>query len=262
MTVPAERVPRRGAVRARGRGRVPAEPADGGPVGRHPRRPGTSRRWRSPTGPIVVIRGDDGVARTFLNACRHRGRSVAEDCFGHGRRMTCPYHSWVYDTAGKLVGIPGKEAFDGLDVEGLSSTRRPNGPAPCSRSLTVGAELDIDGWLGDMQSALEMLQLDKLHRYDVETKLPSGNWKATADGYLDGYHLGYLHRNIDRRQVDHQPQHVRPVRPARPHRLRQQADPRASRRPAGGVGRQLRLLLARPLRLPQHLDLRPSGSTR
>ena len=45
-----------------------------------------------------------------------------------------------------------------------------------------------------MQSALEMLQLDKLHRYDVETKLPSGNWKATADGYVDGYHLGYLHR--------------------------------------------------------------------
>ena len=25
--------------------------------------------------------------------------------------------------------------------------------------------------------------------------MPSGNWKATADGYLDGYHLGYLHRN-------------------------------------------------------------------
>jgi len=39
------------------------------------------------------------------------------------------------------------------------------------------------------------LQLHNLHRYDVETKLPSGNWKATADGYLDGYHLGYLHRN-------------------------------------------------------------------
>jgi phenylpropionate dioxygenase-like ring-hydroxylating dioxygenase large terminal subunit len=39
-----------------------------------------------------------------------------------------------------------------------------------------------------------MIQLEKLHRYDVETKLPSGNWKATADGYLDGYHLGYLHR--------------------------------------------------------------------
>jgi hypothetical protein len=61
--------------------------------------------------------------------------------------------------------------------------------------LTVGATFDVDAWLGDMQSALEMLQLDKLHRHDVETKLPSGSWKATADGYLDGYHLGYLHRN-------------------------------------------------------------------
>src|SRR5512134_3037620 len=43
--------------------------------------------------PVVVVRGDDGVARTFLNACRHRGASVAQGCFGHGRRMTCPYHA-------------------------------------------------------------------------------------------------------------------------------------------------------------------------
>ena len=61
----------------------------------------------------------DGVARTFLNACRHRGRSVAQGCFGHGRRITCPYHSWVYDSSGQLVGVPGKEAFDELDVDGL-----------------------------------------------------------------------------------------------------------------------------------------------
>ncbi len=46
-----------------------------------------------------------------------------------------------------------------------------------------------------MASALDTLKLGQLHRHDVETKLPSGSWKATADGYLDGYHLGYLHRN-------------------------------------------------------------------
>ena len=141
------------------------------------------------------MRGDDGVARTFLNACRHRGAAVAHDCFGHGRRITCPYHSWVYDTAGRLVAIPGKEAFD--DVESRRSVEYPTAERAGAvfAILTVGAELDVDAWLGDMQSALEMLQLDKMYRYDVETKLPSGNWKATADGYLDGYHLGYLHRN-------------------------------------------------------------------
>jgi phenylpropionate dioxygenase-like ring-hydroxylating dioxygenase large terminal subunit len=145
--------------------------------------------------PIVVVRGDDGVARTFLNACRHRGRSVADDCFGHGRRLTCPYHAWVYDTQGRLVGVPGKEGFEGIDVDGLIAYPTSERSGAVFSVLTVGAEFDVDDWLGDMASALEMLKLQELHRHDVETKLPSGNWKATADGYLDGYHLGYLHRN-------------------------------------------------------------------
>jgi len=145
--------------------------------------------------PIVVIRGDDGVARTFLNACRHRGRAVVDDCFGHGRRLSCPYHSWVYDAAGKLVAITGKESFAGLDVDGLIEYPTAERAGAIFATLTVGATLDIDAWLGDMVDALEMLQLDKLYRHDVETKLPSGSWKATADGYLDGYHLGYLHRS-------------------------------------------------------------------
>lgn len=145
--------------------------------------------------PIAVVRGEDGVARTFLNACRHRGRSVVVGCFGHGRRMTCPYHSWVYDTEGKLVGVPGKEGFAELDVDGLVEYPTAERAGAVFSTLTVGATIDIDEWLGDMLSALEMLNLTKLHRHDVETKLPSGNWKATADGYLDGYHLGYLHRN-------------------------------------------------------------------
>ena len=96
---------------------------------------------------------------------------------------------------GKLVGVPGKEAFDELDVDGLIEYPTVERAGAVFAVLTVGAEFDLDEWLGDMLGALEMLQLDKLHRHDVETKLPSGNWKATADGYLDGYHLGYLHRN-------------------------------------------------------------------
>ena len=111
-----------------------------------------------------------------------------------------------------------------------------------------------------MQSALGMLQLDKLHRYDVETKLPSGSWKATADGYVDGYHLGYLHRKsigaksiTNRNTYDLYGPHVRIGFANKP-------IARASRRPAGGVARHLRLLLARPLRVPQRVDLRPAGS--
>jgi phenylpropionate dioxygenase-like ring-hydroxylating dioxygenase large terminal subunit len=144
--------------------------------------------------PIVVMRGTDGAARTFLNACRHRGAALTAECFGHARRLTCPYHSWVYDDEGRLVGVPGKEAFGDLDVDGLVEYPTAERAGAVFAVLTVGAPLDVDEWLGDMASALEILQLDKLYRYDVETRLPSGTWKATADGYLDGYHIGYLHR--------------------------------------------------------------------
>ncbi len=37
------------------------------------------------------------------------------------------------------------------------------------------------------------MHLDELHRYPVVTELESPNWKLTADGYVDGYHIGYLH---------------------------------------------------------------------
>jgi phenylpropionate dioxygenase-like ring-hydroxylating dioxygenase large terminal subunit len=145
--------------------------------------------------PIVIMRGDDGVARTFLNVCRHRGAKITDGCFGHARRLTCPYHSWVYDTKGALVGNTARESFEGLDVSGLIELPTAERSGAVFAVLTPGASMDIDAWLGDMASALDILQLDKLHRHRDGLSCESGNWKVTADGYVDGYHLGYLHRN-------------------------------------------------------------------
>ncbi len=143
--------------------------------------------------PVLVVRGDDGVARSFLNFCRHRGAQLA--CIGRGRqrRFTCPYHSWVYDTRGALVGVPQRETVGPIDVDGLVELPTAERSGLVFTILTPGGHLDIDEWLGDMAGALEMLELDRLHPYDVPAVLQSGNWKTTADGYLDGYHIGYLH---------------------------------------------------------------------
>jgi phenylpropionate dioxygenase-like ring-hydroxylating dioxygenase large terminal subunit len=145
--------------------------------------------------PILVVRGDDGTARTFLNVCRHRGAPVTQALFGHTRRFTCPYHFWVYDTKGALVGNTDRKAFEGLDVSSLVELPTAERCGAVFAVLTPGLEFDVDEWLGDMASSLAYLQLEKLHRHEVETILDSGNWKATADGYVDGYHLGYLHRD-------------------------------------------------------------------
>ena len=145
--------------------------------------------------PIVVMRGDDGIARTFLNICRHRGAQVAPDCFGHARRLTCPYHSWVYDNNGALVGNSARDAFNGIDVTGLVELPTAERSGAIFAILTPDVPMDIDSWLGEMASALEILELDKLFRHRDGLTADSGSWKATADGYVDGYHLGFLHRN-------------------------------------------------------------------
>ncbi len=153
--------------------------------------------------PVLTIRGDDGVARAFVNACRHRGAPVAVDDTGCNRRFTCPYHAWVFDTQGALVGVPQRETFGDIKYDGLIPLPTAERAGIVFAVLTPGAAMDIDAFLGDMQDSLQLLQLDQLYPYDKTTTLESGNWKSTADGYLDGYHIGYLHSgNLGLKQVN------------------------------------------------------------
>lgn len=145
--------------------------------------------------PIVVIRGDDGVARTFRNVCRHRGAQVACELQGHARRLTCPYHAWSYDRQGALTAVPGRAYFGDYSGAGLTELPTQEQVGAVFALLTPGAELDLDGWLGGMRDALAALRLDSLYPHRRNSVLASPNWKLAADGYLDGYHLPYLHRD-------------------------------------------------------------------
>jgi phenylpropionate dioxygenase-like ring-hydroxylating dioxygenase large terminal subunit len=145
--------------------------------------------------PILVLRGDDGVARTFLNVCRHRGARVTDEACGNGRRFTCPYHAWVYDRGGQLVGVPGKETFGEIGATGLIELPTQERVGTIFAVLDPDGEIDARAWLGDMADSLAALRLEAMYPYRTITHLDSPNWKLAADGYLDGYHIGYLHRN-------------------------------------------------------------------
>ncbi|MEM9033058.1 MAG: aromatic ring-hydroxylating dioxygenase subunit alpha [Actinomycetota bacterium] len=146
--------------------------------------------------PLLVVRGADGVVRTFLNVCRHRGPKVADEVCGTTRRLTCPYHRWSYDTTGRLVGVPDRETFGEIDVTGLIELPSEVREGAVFAVLDPDGDLgDLDAWLGEMAPALGELRLDEFHPYRVPTYLDSPNWKLAADGYLDGYHIGHLHRN-------------------------------------------------------------------
>ena len=61
----------------------------------------------------VVTRQADGSLAAFHNVCRHRGPTFVTEWRGCGaKRFTCPYHGWMYDTTGKVIGVPEKVDFD------------------------------------------------------------------------------------------------------------------------------------------------------
>lgn len=144
--------------------------------------------------PVLLVRGDDGTARAFLNVCRHRGAPVVETERGVARRFVCPYHAWSFDTQGRLTGVYGADTFGDVSAETHSLT-----PLFCAERsgllwvvLTPGVDFDIDAWLGGFARELDTLQLNDWHLYD-QRDIAGPGWKVTWDGYLEAYHHNTVH---------------------------------------------------------------------
>ncbi len=144
--------------------------------------------------PLLVVRGDDGRARTLRNVCRHRAAIVATEDSGNARRFTCPYHAWSYDRSGRLDAVPGRSFFGNVEAQGLVEFPTREVAGAIFAVLDPAASFDAADWLGGMADSLAALELDRMHPYRRTSVLESPNWKLAADGYVDGYHLPYLHR--------------------------------------------------------------------
>jgi choline monooxygenase len=145
---------------------------------------------------VLVSRGADGLARAFLNYCRHRGGKPAQGC-GSARRHTCPYHAWTYDSAGRLTGMPGPAGFDQLEKEdyGLVALPTEERHGFVWVVLTVGAPIDVAAHLGPLDAELAAWNLGSAE-YLTEREIEADvNWKAAIEAFAENYHFPYVHKN-------------------------------------------------------------------
>jgi nitrite reductase/ring-hydroxylating ferredoxin subunit len=156
--------------------------------------------------PVIVVRGDDGALRAFVNMCSHRGARLVDDGCDSGRRLTCPYHAWNYSTTGELVGVTNRNDFGDVDTATLGLTRLPVAER-CGFvwiGLTAAPGHDdaadiafgdaVDRHLGGYQEMLDHFDFGTWHVV-ARRRIAGPNWKLAYDGYLDFYHLPFLHRN-------------------------------------------------------------------
>lgn len=151
--------------------------------------------------PILVVRGDDGELRAFLNVCRHRGTRVEPAACGARKAFVCPYHAWSYRRDGGLLAIPHDDGFAGVDPARHGLVPVPVGERaglvfvrPSAVRPGEAATLDLDAWLGPIADDLEGFGLGSSSVYAPMTRARALSWKLAIDVFLESYHLRPTHK--------------------------------------------------------------------
>jgi glycine betaine catabolism A len=148
---------------------------------------------------ILVVRGEDRVARAFHNTCRHRGAALCRTAEGRfpAAGIVCPYHSWRYNLRGELVQTSSLAASDGFELKdfplyGLPVTEwngfvfaalTPN-PPPFAASFDLPLNR-LDAW-----------QLPELAVGHTLSKTIECNWKVFWENYNECLHCPGVHPRL------------------------------------------------------------------
>ena len=152
--------------------------------------------------PTLLVRGDDGVARAFVNMCRHRGAPLAKGC-GRQASFTCPYHAWHYNNKGELVSLPDKRSFPGIDPQQSGLLPLPTLEKDGMLWLLPRVQTDpaqdlnslLETHLAGLSSELSSYRFGDYHADTTRTITRRANWKQPIETFLEAYHFKTLHKN-------------------------------------------------------------------
>lgn len=152
----------------------------------------------------LVVQNFEGELRAFRNVCAHRFAIIRREPRGNGL-LRCAYHGWTYDRDGVPYGIPGNEAYFGLDKAGrCGRALTPAAVATCGRFvfLRVAAEGPaLEEWLGATADVLRHASEVFVRSFDEREMLWNANWKMGVESVLEVYHADTIHPTTFRKLV-------------------------------------------------------------
>ena len=147
--------------------------------------------------PVLLMRGEDGVARAFLNSCRHRGSRLLDGSGAVRRAFTCPYHGWAYGADGRLKSVPHAEDFGEFDIAGCTLAALPCTEADGLIWIRLSGEApaaDPGESLDGLAAEFASYGLPGYHYYAGRAMTPAINWKMAVDTFMEPYHFAVLHK--------------------------------------------------------------------
>ena len=150
---------------------------------------------------IVVLRGESGEIRAFHNVCRHRAMRLLEGPTGCAKKIVCPYHAWVYETDGRLTGVPMRRDYPALDTS-------KTGLVPVDMDIWRGfvfVRLEDDGgpsvtaMMAPYDPEIAPYRFEDMRMFsEVRTRERAVNWKNVGDNYSDNIHIPVAHDGLTR----------------------------------------------------------------
>jgi len=156
--------------------------------------------------PIVITRNKQGQLNALINACSHRGATLARRKKGNKANFTCTFHGWTFNNSGKLLKVKDGSAEAGypesFNKEGSHDLKKVarfesyrgflfgslnDDVKPLSEFLGEATKI-IDMIVDQSPEGLEVLRGASTYTYDA-------NWKLQTENGADGYHVSSVHWN-------------------------------------------------------------------
>lgn len=137
---------------------------------------------------LACWRGQDGTPAALEDRCLHRNAPLSAGTVRHGL-LSCPYHGWTYDGAGRVVSIP--------SVAGA-------GGAPCSPGFPV---LERDGYVyvrlnRDATAGAQPFRMPHRGERDWKSIRLQNRFRNTVancvENFIDIPHTAFVHKSIFR----------------------------------------------------------------
>ncbi|MFT4656654.1 MAG: phenylpropionate dioxygenase-like ring-hydroxylating dioxygenase large terminal subunit [Ilumatobacter sp.] len=148
----------------------------------------------------LVVRGPDGSIKAFHNACLHRGTQLKPpESMGFSQKLRCPFHGWTWSLDGDLVDLPCEWDFPHVNADEYQLPQLRTGTwggfvfvnfDDCPDELLAPP---LEEYLGVIPDHFANWDLgDRYVEVHIRKKLPA-NWKASAEAFLEAYHILETH---------------------------------------------------------------------
>lgn len=152
---------------------------------------------------VVMVRSGPDEISAVENRCRHRGLKFCQTRSGHAKELLCPYHQWLYDLKGNLIGVPFRR---GVRQQG----GMPADFDPSQHNLVRLRTEVVNGvvwatfsdktppfreYLGERfwKHYTRVYDGRKMEVLGYQRQHIPGNWKLMQENIKDPYHASLLH---------------------------------------------------------------------